>query len=314
MKAIYPDYIEHVLAEEATSGFPALNALDEHPKKVWKATSTTSWFRAHVGALSSGIGIFNQNAHQMILTLKQIVYGTATATTASKLIDSSATFQTDGVSAADFVWNHTDGTHTTVVSVDSETQLTVTDNIFASGEEYSVEIADIESTTYDLSGIYDYYTLMTDASELITGIFHEYDFQTDKINIVLTFSGGNASVEMGVEVAGPVWTFPDPKYGLSEGLKDYSIVKELNNGAFYSRPRDIVKTFSGSIIVERDRVFYDFMHRVAKECGPSPLAWLVSSNLTNQDWSVYAKFDGMPSGQHAYLNHSDINFNLLEVV
>lgn len=49
--------------------------------------------------------------------------GDGTAT--DKLIDSSATFQTDGVEAGDIIHNSTDNTYTEVVAVDSETTLSV---------------------------------------------------------------------------------------------------------------------------------------------------------------------------------------------
>lgn len=61
------------------------------------------------------------------------------------LIDSSATFITNGVEAGDMVMNHTDGSHATIASVDSETQLTLltaldggTDNQFDSADSYEI--------------------------------------------------------------------------------------------------------------------------------------------------------------------------------
>jgi len=60
-----------------------------------------------------------------------ITSGTNTTATASKLISSTATFITNNVQAGDIVHNDTDETAATVVSVDSETQLTLNANIFA---------------------------------------------------------------------------------------------------------------------------------------------------------------------------------------
>ena len=65
--------------------------------------------------------------------------GTNTTATASKLIDSAATFITNGLFAGDVVHNDTDETSATVLSVDSETQLTLNANIFtATGKVYAV--------------------------------------------------------------------------------------------------------------------------------------------------------------------------------
>lgn len=65
--------------------------------------------------------------------------GTNTTATALKLISSTATFITDNVKTGDIVHNDTDETTATVVTVDSETQLTLNANIFtATGKLYAV--------------------------------------------------------------------------------------------------------------------------------------------------------------------------------
>ena len=56
--------------------------------------------------------------------------GTSTTVTASKLIDSTALFITNNVKTGDVVHNDTLGTAATVVTVDSETELTLNANIF----------------------------------------------------------------------------------------------------------------------------------------------------------------------------------------
>lgn len=65
--------------------------------------------------------------------------GTNTTNTASKLIDSSATFITNNIKTGDIVHNDTDETSATVVSVDSQTQLTLNANIFtATGKAFAI--------------------------------------------------------------------------------------------------------------------------------------------------------------------------------
>ena len=68
--------------------------------------------------------------------------GTATSTTSNKLVDSSATF-TSTVSEGDRVKNVTDTSFATVTSVDSNTQLTINQDIFTSGETYQVLLSPI---------------------------------------------------------------------------------------------------------------------------------------------------------------------------
>jgi hypothetical protein len=64
--------------------------------------------------------------------------GTTTSTASLKLVDSGASFLTT-VSEGDRVKNTTDNTYSYVVSVDSDTQLSIYDEIFVSGEGYQVE-------------------------------------------------------------------------------------------------------------------------------------------------------------------------------
>jgi len=70
---------------------------------------------------------------------KLTVSSAATGTTTNKLVDSGGLFTTTNlVAVGDIVYNSTDGTIATVTAVDSATQLTVSANIMASGENYSI--------------------------------------------------------------------------------------------------------------------------------------------------------------------------------
>ena len=65
--------------------------------------------------------------------------GTNTSTAADKLIDLGATF-TASVNEGDVVANTTSGTYSVVETVDSDTQLTLEDDIFTStSQSYSVD-------------------------------------------------------------------------------------------------------------------------------------------------------------------------------
>jgi len=77
-------------------------------------------------------------SEDVMYPLKVISGGTADGTTSSKLINSGATFVTDGVKVGVPVYNTTDGTSTFVSAVDSDTQLSLDSDIFVSGEDYEV--------------------------------------------------------------------------------------------------------------------------------------------------------------------------------
>jgi len=78
--------------------------------------------------------------------------GTATSASTNKLVDSSGTFVTDSVAKGDWVRNSTSNpnSYAYVVSVDSETQLTLSKDIFTLGtESYQVSNGFIQDTRPD---------------------------------------------------------------------------------------------------------------------------------------------------------------------
>lgn len=164
---------------------------------------------------------------------------------------------------------------------------------------------------YDAS-TYSVYDLTTSG---VGAFWAEYTDPEIQHTVYLSFvSPSGTVVQAGVVRVGTVNSFRDPKYGLKEGLIDYSIVKELNNGARYYRKRNIVRTFSGQLLEDRDVDFYKFMLDIAQTVGPAPLAWRVSTNKTNWEWVVYAALDGMPGGSHDYPSDSLIDFSLIEMI
>jgi hypothetical protein len=75
------------------------------------------------------------------LNVAPTITGTATSTTTNKLIASAETFATKGVVAGQWVKNVTAGKRSMITAVDSNTALSVNDNIFVSGDAYSVGTA-----------------------------------------------------------------------------------------------------------------------------------------------------------------------------
>ena len=75
-----------------------------------------------------------------ILLLFQVLFdsGTTTATTANKLVDATQNFLTT-VRIGDIVKNTTDSTSATVTAIDSNTILSISADIMASGENYQIK-------------------------------------------------------------------------------------------------------------------------------------------------------------------------------
>jgi len=168
--------------------------------------------------------------------------------------------------------------------------------------------------TYNLKGIDTIFELITDEGDQWVSLWVDYDYQAVAHKIICECTLATGVVYAGVAQAGYAYSFADPQLGLTESLKDYSVVKELNNGAIYTRKRDVVDVYSGTLWVERDAEFYRFMKTVAKNTGPQPLAWRVSSNLDHHMYTVFAKFETMPQSNFGTISHKFVNFSLTEVV
>jgi hypothetical protein len=142
----------------------------------------------------------------------------------------------------------------------------------------------------------------------------DYTLQAGTAQIILTFSDPGTDVpQCGIARAGYAYDFNSFKYGLSEGLKDFSISKTYNNGAnYYHFINSIIRTFDGSFMVQRDSDFYTFMHTILRVYGRGPYAM----NLTDMDsteWAIFGWLDtGLASGSHAYYAHSVIKLSIKE--
>ena len=229
-------------------------------------------------------------------------------------------------------WKSTGNTGTLTISVDGGTGIRAIGMFETNAIQAVITIRNatdtadiIPAVTYD-TGATSWYSFITGGGDYFKNIWHEYSAtiyaaceSAHKIKIALTASAG-VQVYCGVIRSGQSREFRNPQYGLSEGLKDFSVIKELNNGARYTRKRDIPRTFSGKFMVDRDPDFYQFMHDVAQTAGPIPLAWLLyddgatTTSDTENRWAVFAYFDSMPSGSHAYYQHSEIDFALTEAI
>ena len=140
----------------------------------------------------------------------------------------------------------------------------------------------------------------------------DYTLQSGAATAILAFADpGSIAPYCGIVRAGYSYEFMNPKYGFSEGLKDLSIEKSLNNGALYYKKRSIARIFSGSFDVERDSDFYTFMHTIVMQFGKRPMFWRLT-DLDNMDWVVFARLTKMPGGTHSFFSHSKITIALIE--
>lgn len=199
------------------------------------------------------------------------------------------------------------GTNATTLTVTAGAGLTAS---WASGAAWASGAVWMSPDTFPVTTIYDL------SASNVGALWGDYDEIAYPHVVELIFTGAAGSIiEAGVVRAGDVNTYRDPNAGITEGLRDYSIIKELNAGAFYTKKRDIVRTFGFKILATRDVKFYNFLLDVIQQHGPGPLAWrIVHSSITDWEWVVYARVDGMPRGQHDFPQHSYLDILLIEMV
>ena len=75
--------------------------------------------------------------------------GNTTATTAGKLVDAGATFITSGVVVGDIAFDNTGGSFCTIMAIDDENTLGVTNDIFVNGDAYVIRRPVISGHTTD---------------------------------------------------------------------------------------------------------------------------------------------------------------------
>ena len=141
--------------------------------------------------------------------------------------------------------------------------------------------------------------------------FEEFDSPVTITVSLYKNTGTLDTIAAGVAVCGRVHVEPSVNLPLNEGLQDYSIERQLANGSWYYRQRNIVRTFSGAIRVRRED-FWTLMRGLARKYGKRPMMYKISD--TSGEWILYARFEALLSGVHDEYEWSLINFQLLEVV
>jgi hypothetical protein len=168
----------------------------------------------------------------------------------------------------------------------------------------------------DMTGITSYTNLILDKGTPTSQSGVSYPYILGDHRILIRFFTNNLFefVKVGVIQAGIASTTHfDTSRGLKEELIDYSIEKELANGAFYYKKRDVVRRFSGNIVLDRDYEFYNFMYEIFRKKGKRPLFWAVVDE-DRSEWFIYARAESMPSATHDYLTKARLQFSLIEVL
>jgi len=121
--------IDFDIGEKGIEG--VLNLGGGRIKKWNPEGDSTVTFEVYPLEAGAGEGFFD-----LVHSDDVIATSSATSTTTDKLVDTNVNFTTLGVAVGDRVRNTTDDTKAYVTNVDSTTQLTLSSDIMASGEDY----------------------------------------------------------------------------------------------------------------------------------------------------------------------------------
>jgi len=162
----------------------------------------------------------------------------------------------------------------------------------------------VKTTNFILSG----------GSRTYDRFWFEYATQTSSHTVEITLSTTATTVEAGIVRAGTLATFSNPQYGANQSPRDFSIKKQLRNGAVYTKKLEIVRAYSYSMDLVRDTKFNDLID-LYNYYGPDPFAMLIDDEVGDDNyWCLFGAFDSEPQGSHSYPSDSVVSISLLEAV
>jgi hypothetical protein len=133
-----------------------------------------------------------------------------------------------------------------------------------------------------------------------------------QLSLSLTCDGGE-TLYAGVASAGLADDYGgrNPSYGLGHERIDYGIMAENSNGSFYYKQRDNVRSFdvNGLFLTEDAIRLLDSFSSL----GYYPSAWRLTDK-TGNEWVVFGRFSGSPKISHQYPQHSNAQFQIIEVL
>lgn len=125
--------------------------------------------------------------------------------------------------------------------------------------------------------------------------------------------GSFASI--GIITSGDSQSFAEinPSPGFIQSLIDYSVTKQLSNGGFYVKTRDVVGTSSGQAVF--DSASWEALRDVVKSVVKSnPTAWFVMDIGGLEEYLTYARLSQEPTGSRVSTDLVTVTIELVETV
>jgi hypothetical protein len=313
---IYPEKQGTPTAISADTNYPVTNlTANNYRKKVWKAVSGVqiATLRIPISANAEVISLHNTNAETVICTItldsaEQTLNNAVAVDKGGGLVGIPLTGH--GYSEANILLLNGSTNYDGVHILPSQTSGSANEIIitatyqaetFAGTETVCIIIESTIHTLETTTRTYDRF-------------WQEYTEQVaaHTATIKLTAASGE-TIEAGIVRAGSMQTYKSPQYGISQSPRDFSIKKQLRNGAIYTKKLEIIRAYSYSLNLVRDTEFNDLID-LYNYYGPDPFCMLITDAIDDNYWCLFGSFDSEPQGSHSYPNDSIVNITILEAV
>lgn len=323
--------IQSYQADSESSSWPAANLEDDHPRNVWKSSDSndqTAYIRLTVKNEAPYVSaVYLGNTSAQTGTLR--VYTDSSKTvqigsdyTLSFIGQSYFTFLTrDYLETFVSVWQDITGVTGAYTSVYIEIELhttRITDLAIVSGGSGYDAQGTLTASGGGGDGFAGFYTSSG-------GVIDNVRIQdggtgyTSPGSVTITPSGSGTGasitpysiIKAGIARAGAAREFPNPDYGMQEAFQDFSIYKRFRGGAEYTKPRDIVRVFEGSIMnpIADASLFQSLM----RQSRHFPMAWKLLSDPDEERGVVFGKAKALPVGTRTHSSYLHTRFQIEEV-
>jgi hypothetical protein len=300
LEVIYPNAVTNVEVNSENPNFPGSNLLNDHPKSRWYANGVNeATLTVHVQANSSRLCIYSTNATAVEGTIK-----TGLGLTWLHFGDSS------GASGNGIDWGASALSSGYVYEPDSSG---MADSSLGAERDGGYGI--IWEETQFGPGI----TISIDGTGRIWIEYPDFD-RAHTVTLTLSCPEGEI-LYAGIIKGGIPMKFDFPT-GVTQSMKDYSLVDELRDGSRWFKKRDLVRVFNLTIPMERRATdlndFFDFMMDLHYNSGPGPIVYKLFNDVEGAedggDWVVFGYMSDVRGDHMAGFNRTMTTFKLTEVL
>jgi len=250
-------------------------------------------------------GYIYNTTYNTFFQIKLYSSSTTDGTTANKLVDSGASFTTDGTKAGMVVFNTTDSTKAIITAVDSDTVLSVSLDVFATGEDYEVGEADFPDGARTCDFLDGYFLVELLGSFYISGLYEGMSWDATEFasaesspdGIVKVFVDHSEVILFGTETT---------EYWGNSGNADFPFTRiQGTSDEWGLAARDSVAKFNNSYMYLAQNTLGEVMLVISSGYIPTPVQDFEFHHLINEYATVSDArgFAYMLGGHPMYVIH-----------